>query len=131
MDHAWSYLSNRDDEVNDFIRGMKHDLHDKEEEFIVLPEEFDQINSMSEKIFVDFVAFKLQGMNNDSVGELIRESIVDSCLFVFTNRHIMQKLPEAQDERQDKMEKEIKRFEKYGTLKLVKNNENRKDSKKT
>ena len=96
-----------------------------------MPEEFDQINSMSEKIFVDFVAFKLQGMNNDSVGELIRESIVDSCLFVFTNRHIMQKLQEAQDERQDKMEKEIKRFEKYGTLKLVKNNENRKDSKKT
>ena len=35
------------------------------------------------------------------------------------------------DERMSKMEKEIKRFKKYGTLKLIKTDEKRKDSKKT
>ena len=129
VDHAWAYLSHKDDEINNFIKGMKEGSPDVDLD--VSEEEMERISAISEKIFVDFVSLRLQGMNEDSVRSLIREAVTDACLFVFTNRNILFKLQEAQDEREIQMEKEIKRFKKYGTLKLIKNNEKRKDSKKT
>lgn len=129
VDHAWAYISHKDDEINEFIEGMKEES--PEYDLDVSKEEIERISAISAKIFVEFVALRLQGMNEDSVRDLIREAVSDACLFVFTNRHILFKLQEAQDERMSKMEKEIKRFKKYGTLKLIKNDEKRKDSKKT
>lgn len=129
MDHAWAYISHKDDEINEFIDGMKEGT--PEYDLDVSKEEIERINAIGARVFVEFVALRLQGMNEDSVRDLIREAVSDACLFVFTNRHILFKLQEAQDEKMTKMEKEIKRFKKYGTLKLVKENERRKDSKKT
>ena len=125
VDHAWAYISYKDDDINNFIEGMKEES--PEFDLDVSKEELDKINAVSEKIFVEFVALRLQGMNEGSVRELIREAVDDACLYVFTNRHILFKLQEAQDEQMDKLEKEVKRFKKYGTLKLVANG-GRKDS---
>ena len=116
----------RKDEINEFIDGMKEG--DPEYDLDVSKEEIERISAISAKIFVEFVALRLQGMNEDSVRDLIREAVSDACLFVFTNRHILFKLQEVQDEKMGKLEKEIKRFKKYGTLKLIKNDEKRKDS---
>lgn len=121
VDHAWAYISHKDDEINEFIDGMKEGS--PEYDLDVSKEEIERISTISSKIFVDFVALRLQGMNEDSVRDLIREAVSDACLFVFTNRHILFKLQEFQDEKMGKMEKEIKRFKKYGTLKLIKNDE--------
>lgn len=129
VDHAWAYISHKDDEIREFIDGMKEG--DPDYNLDVSKEEIERISAISSKIFVEFVALRLQGMNEDSVRDLIREAVSDACLFVFTNRHILFKLQEAQDEKMDKLEKEIKRFKKYGTLKLIKNDEKRNDSKKT
>jgi hypothetical protein len=129
VDHAWAYISHKDDEINEFIDGMKEE--DPEYDLDVSKEEIERINAIGSRVFVEFVALRLQGMNEDSVRDLIREAVSDACIFVFTNRHIFFKLQEAQDERMIKMEKEIKRFKKYGKLELIKDNGKRKDSKKT
>ena len=64
VDHAWSYIFHKDDDINNFIEGMKEES--PEFDLNVSKEELDKIGEVIAKIFVEFVALRLHWMNEGS-----------------------------------------------------------------
>ena len=116
VDSAWIFESQKDDMIDGRIKEIEEGVPD----LPITEEERERIKEISRKIYVDLIASKFQGLIGDDQYDIAENVVEESCFFVLTNKDVLYKLQQLNVREKDEVEKEIKRNQKYGKLKLIK-----------
>jgi len=116
VNYAWAFVS----EIDDAIHGYFDHLS-KSEDLYFNDDDFDMVRSLSSQIYIESTIFHFQGMRECQIINLIVDSATDATLCAFTADYTLKRLEDHQKEALVKKKKENKRLNKYGKLRLVKN----------